>query len=204
MRIALTLGMVLACGICVADEIPTVDEFFWGNWGFEGSVNGSPIKGKWSCRPAPGKHCTFVTGAILPKEKRGEVIQFAGVSGFNPAEQKIVSTEYWSNGDCLTVYWDDAPEGWKEITGTLVGIVDGGKIEGTTKLVRKGENAFGYLMKSGDDELAEIHFNKMEMPSKKAKAAGTPPAPKAARPPAPKAARPPAPASATPPPLPEG
>lgn len=195
MRGALALGLMLACGVCAADEIPTVNEFFWGNWSLEGVMNDSPVKGRWSCKPAPGKHCVISNGAMSPKEKRGEVIQFASVSGFNPVEQKIVTTEYWSNGDCLTFHWDDAPEQWKEITGILVAIVDGEKIEGTTRLVRKDENAFGYVANSGDYEIAEIHFKRMEAPSKKVKAARTPPAPKSATPPGP--------TSATPPPLPD-
>jgi hypothetical protein len=188
MRGAVALSLILACGVCVADEIPTVDEFFWGNWSFEGVMNDSPIKGRWSCRAAPGKHCVFITGAISPKEKRGETIQFASVSGFNPVEQKIVSTEYWSNGDCLTVHWNDAPEQWKEIAGTLIGCVGGEEIEGTTRIVRKDDNGFGYVVNSGDQEVAEIHFKRMEMPSKKPEAARTPPARRYETPPPPTAA----------------
>jgi hypothetical protein len=94
--------------------------FFVGEWTVEGDVLGMALKGRWSARWAPQRHCLLIS---YPLTLDGKEVLGNGVMGWDTAKKEVLAQMFYSNGAMENVrYTVDSPGVFK---GTLVGSTEG-------------------------------------------------------------------------------
>jgi hypothetical protein len=77
------------------DDIVKELRFFVGEWTVEGEVLGKALKGRWSAKWSPEKHCLLIR---YPLALDGEEIFGNGVMGWDTATKELLIQMFYSNG----------------------------------------------------------------------------------------------------------
>jgi hypothetical protein len=77
------------------DNIAKELGFFVGEWTAEGNLAGTPLKGSWSARWAPQKHCILLS-ALFTLD--GEEVHGTGITGWDNSKEEVVTRTFFSNG----------------------------------------------------------------------------------------------------------
>ena len=77
------------------DNIAKELRFFVGEWTVEGEVLGMALKGHWSARWSPQRHCLLIT---YPLTLDGKEIFGNGVMGWDTAKKEVLVQMFYSNG----------------------------------------------------------------------------------------------------------
>ncbi len=70
-------------------------QFFVGEWNVEGEVAGAALKGRWSTRWSPKKHCLVIN---YPLSIDDQQIQGNGVFGWDTETEELMTFMFYSNG----------------------------------------------------------------------------------------------------------
>jgi hypothetical protein len=129
-------------------------KFFVGDWTVEGDVLGMALKGSWSARWAPQKHCQLISYALT---LNGEKVFGNGVMGWDAAKKELVVQMFYSNGVMESIrYRLESPGVFKGVFGGSAG----GEATGATCEVRtKGSAEWTFKTKGhtvGGQEKGEL------------------------------------------------
>ncbi len=114
------LGQSEATESTLPDNIVKEMEYFVGDWTVEGDVLGMPLKGRWTARWSPRKHCLLITN---PKSLGGEKILGHGMMGWDTEKEEILVFMFFSDGVFeVGRYKLEAP---RVLKGTFVGSAKG-------------------------------------------------------------------------------
>ena len=89
------LGQAEATQSAMPDNVRKELDFFVGQWSVEGEIGGEAFKGRWSARWSHHKHCLLVSSDFTLGDER---VYASGFSGWNAADQQLVTMTLFSNG----------------------------------------------------------------------------------------------------------
>ena len=89
------LGQTEVTESTLPDNVVKEMEYFVGDWTVEGDVFGMPLKGRWTARWSPRKHCLLITN---PKSLGGEKILGHGMMGWDTEKEEILVFMFFSDG----------------------------------------------------------------------------------------------------------
>ncbi|MHB0959070.1 MAG: hypothetical protein ACYC0X_27335 [Pirellulaceae bacterium] len=121
------------------DDIVKEMRFFVGEWTVEGEVLGKALKGRWSAKWSPEKHCLVIR---YPLALDGEEIFGNGVMGWDTATKKLLIQMFYSNGVIETVrYTVESPGVFK---GAFAGSAGGEASTATCEVRTKRPNEWTF------------------------------------------------------------
>jgi len=121
------------------DNIVKELRFFVGEWTVEGDAPGKSLKGSWSAKWAPEKHCLLLR---FPLALNGEEVFGNGVMGWDTATKEILMQMFYSNGVMEHVRCRLESPG--VFTGTLVGSAGGEAIEAACEMRTNRPNGWTF------------------------------------------------------------
>jgi hypothetical protein len=137
--------------------------YFVGDWTMEGKIDDERAEATFSTRWAPGKHMLVFNSSWSGPE--GDSLG-SGIFGWDAAEEKIVTLEFWSDGwSHHRQYTVKSPTLW-EARATGVNS-DGERIKQQVTLEKKGPDEWTWratqTVVGGEDETeAVLHFRKIK------------------------------------------
>ena len=121
------------------DNIAKELRFFVGEWTVEGEVLGMALKGRWSARWSPQRHCLLITYPLTLDVKE---IFGNGVMGWDTANKEVLTQIFYSNGVMETVrYTVESPGIFK---GVFVGSAEGEAFNATCEVRTKRPNEWTF------------------------------------------------------------
>lgn len=121
------------------DDIVKELRFFVGEWTVEGEVLGKALKGRWSAKWSPEKHCLLIR---YPLALDGEEIFGNGVMGWDTATKELLIQMFYSNGVMENVrYTVESPGVFK---GVCAGSAGGEASQATCEMRTKRPNEWTF------------------------------------------------------------
>ena len=148
----------------IPQEVLKQLKYMEGTWEVVGNVENEEVRGIWSARWAPGKHCLLRRSE---HEIGGESVIGVGVIGWDGVTETITEQVFFSNNGSALLRWKVLPSG--NLEGEISSYREGQKSAGKVTMTKDGSAKMLYRAKNSDGEEIKATMSKVERRGKKGK-----------------------------------